>query len=154
MNKQQGQGGIIAVVVILLLIIGGYLLWVGSRETALEPNQPATTTGAVDLSDDMIEDVIITYTDAGYSPASITINRGQTVRFVNQSSRDFWPASAMHPTHEVYPEDRPGQCLGSAFDACEAIPPGGQYSFTFNQEGEWGYHDHIDAQYFGRITVR
>ena len=95
--------------------------------------------------------VTIIYTDKGYEPANVTIKKGDTVKYVNNSTKEMWPASAMHPTHNAYPEA--GGCLGSKFDACARLAIGKSYSFTFNQVGAWGYHDHITPNFFGKITV-
>jgi len=101
---------------------------------------------------------IITYTDAGFSPSPITISKGSSVMFKNESSRDFWPASALHPTHTAYPGSDIKKCDtiegGNIFDACKRIPPGGEYSFTFSEAGEWGYHDHLRANLFGKVVVQ
>ncbi|OGG47958.1 hypothetical protein A3D66_01335 [Candidatus Kaiserbacteria bacterium RIFCSPHIGHO2_02_FULL_50_9] len=96
----------------------------------------------------------ITYSASGFSPNPVTIKKGETVIFVNESGHDMWIASAMHPTHAVYPEKTPGDCFGSAFDACKGISSGQSWSFTFNSVGEWGYHDHLSTKNFGKVIVK
>jgi plastocyanin len=90
-----------------------------------------------------LREFMITYTDEGYSHTSITIARGTTVIFRNESSRDMWPASDVHPTHTIYSE----------FDAKRGIAPGEEYSFTFARVGTWGFHDHLNPFQIGTITV-
>jgi len=99
------------------------------------------------------EPIVISYTDESFSPNSVTVKKGQTVRFVNNSSQDTWPASAVHPTHSVYPEKTEGDCFGSAFDACKRLKPGESWEFTFNEVGEWRYHDHVHASKTGVVVV-
>ncbi|MFH0712907.1 MAG: hypothetical protein V2A55_03610 [Candidatus Jorgensenbacteria bacterium] len=99
----------------------------------------------------------VVLTDSGFSPVSLSVRVGDTVVFENRSSTDFWPTSAMHPTHKVYPGSDIEKC-GTAeeskiFDACRAIPAGGSWFFTFNEAGSWDYHDHLDAKNFGKIIV-
>ena len=101
---------------------------------------------------------IIIFTDSGFSPNLLTIKLGETVTFKNESSKPTWPASAMHPTHKVYPGSDIEKC-GTAeeskiFDACRDIPAGGSWSFGFDNVGTWGYHDHLDASKFGKIIVQ
>ena len=100
---------------------------------------------------------IITYTDEGFSPSELTVAAGTEVTFVNNSSSDLWPASAVHPTHTVYPGSNISKCgteeASTIFDACVGIAPGGTYKFTFNEVGEWGYHNHLKVSEFGRIIV-
>jgi len=78
-----------------------------------------------------------------FSPSSLTINKGDTVRFVNNDTKDHWPASDVHPVHEIYPE----------FDPRAVIAPGEEWSFTFERVGEWGVHDHRSPYITGKIIV-
>lgn len=96
---------------------------------------------------------IVRYTATGFSPREITIEKGEIVTFINESTSGMWVASAVHPTHTVYPEKTGNDCLGSAFDACEALSSGESWSFTFNKEGTWVYHNHTRANHTGTITV-
>lgn len=86
----------------------------------------------------------ISYTNSCYSPANVTIKKGDTVKFTNNSNKKMEPASNDHPSHELYPE----------FDANDGISPGGTYSFTFTNTGSWGYHDHLKPSCGGTITVQ
>jgi len=74
----------------------------------------------------------------------LTIHRGETVRFVDDGTRDYWPASDPHPIHTDYP----------GFDAEKVIHPGGSWSFRFNRVGRWGYHNHLSPETRGTIVVR
>ena len=78
----------------------------------------------------------------GFVPNELRIKVGDTITWINEDTKDSWPASAIHPTHAVYPE--PGGCIGSMFDACKRLKQGESWSFTFNQKGTWGYHDHVN----------
>lgn len=89
-------------------------------------------------------DHIVIYTDDGYSPDVITIQAGETVEFVNQSSGSVWTASDPHPQHTDLPE----------FDARGGVAPGESYSFTFTEPGEWGYHDHLRSFQTGTVIVQ
>ena len=63
----------------------------------------------------------------GFSPAEISIQKGDTVVFFTTQKKPFWPASNLHPSHTLYPE----------FDAREPIDPSQSWSFTFERPGEW-----------------
>ena len=95
---------------------------------------------------------LIEMTSAGFSPKELRINAGDTVTFVNKDATEHWPASALHPTHTVYPET--GGCIGSKFDACKGLKQGESWSFVFTQKGSWNYHDHLDPTLFGKIIVQ
>jgi len=96
-------------------------------------------------------------TNNGYAPSPLTIKKGSTVFFVNNSSGKARPASAIHPSHTVYPGTDISKCggtnSGNIFDACRGLNPGEMFSFTFNEVGEWGYHDHLNSSKRGKIIV-
>ena len=81
--------------------------------------------------------------DSSFEPTKISIKKGTTVTFVNKGEDDHWPASNIHPTHEIYPE----------FDPHKPILPGNSWSFTFDKKGIWRFHDHIFPQLTGAVTV-
>src|SRR5258708_18234 len=87
--------------------------------------------------------VIVTYGSSGFSPASVTVKKGTEVIFVNNSSGNFWPASAPHPSHTDYP----------ALDPRNAIAAGNSWSFVFDKVGTWKYHDHLNPVRGGSVTV-
>jgi plastocyanin len=104
-----------------------------------------------------VKENVVTYTDAGYSPNALTIKKGETVTFKNQSSRSMWPASAIHPTHRVYSgtslDEHCPDTAGTAFDACKGFLPSQSWSFTFNKTGTWKYHDHLNPGATGVVVV-
>ena len=94
---------------------------------------------------------LIDVTDDSFSPKTLTIKVGDTVKWVNKGTKEMWPASAIHPIHEVYPEK--GSCFAGKFDASCQIAPGSSWSFTFSQKGTWNYHDHLNPSAYGKIIV-
>ncbi len=108
------------------------------------PSPTETPTPAPSPTSTAPKTVTISMTDSGFSPNTITINNGDTVKFVNNGTKGIWPASAPHPTHTDYP----------GFDAGKAVQPGGSYSFTFTKVGTWKYHNHSNSSQFGSITVQ
>ncbi|MBI3074974.1 MAG: hypothetical protein HYY92_02035, partial [Parcubacteria group bacterium] len=97
----------------------------------------------------------ITYTASGFSPSSLSIARGEIVRFVNEGGATMWVASALHPTHTVYGgttlEEHCGNGVANnAFDQCAS---GSEYSFPFEKAGTWKYHNHLNVSHTGTIIV-
>lgn len=154
--------------ILVILIGGGVAIWAGNRGDANDSQEAISIAtpdsvndtdiggGAGEASDlptsaPMDEGtstpegnaVVITYTSAGFSPTNITIKQGTTVEFRNDSRGAFWPASDDHPRHTIYPE----------FDAGKELPAGQTYRFTFDKTGTWGFHDHVNDQFGGTITV-
>ena len=86
---------------------------------------------------------VVSITDDGFDPPTLTVSSGTTVTFENESSDDSWPASDVHPTHQLYP----------GFDAKKPLLAGDSYSFTFTETGSWGYHNHLEPDVTGTIVV-
>lgn len=87
--------------------------------------------------------VIIEMTEEGFSPQSITLDENSAVIFINKDTKDRWPASNVHPTHELYPE----------FDPKKPIKVGASWPFKPKKAGEWKFHDHLLPHMRGKITV-
>lgn len=155
------------VAAIVALVLVGYVVyqWAGNRgilapasvslstvpSDAPPTPPPAASTPLAADTPPAAENVIV-YTDSGFSPSVLTVSKGTTVTFENQSSAPFWPASNPHPAHNGYPTT--GGCRASTFDACGPIPSGGSWSFTFDIVGTWGYHDHLAADNGGTAVVQ
>lgn len=169
--SKQAMYGLAALIV--LVIIGGviYMQSQNKNEEASETNSatlqndeatlnnntestlptdstpPATDQGQFSGEDDIMSPDVavheITFSGTAFSPSTLTIKNGDIVVFKNNSDKDFWPASAPHPSHTNYPE----------FDAKAAIAPGKTFQFKFTKVGAWGFHDHLTPSAFGKITV-
>jgi len=95
---------------------------------------------------------VVTYTDSGFSPSTLTIKKGDTVIFKNTASDAMRVASNPHPVHNGYPTT--GGCVSSTFDSCTNIAPGQSWSFKFDIVGTWGYHNHLNPNEGGTIVVQ
>ena len=162
----KGTNKVLVIVLVLAVVIVGYFLL-----TSRNAQAPQTLTEKYDTTSstqtkngspakplgDQEQDVVVTYTDAGYSPSTLTVKVGTTVIFANDSSFNMWTASGMHPSHAIYSGTSiSAHCpdpAGTAFDACQGTAPGSSWSFTFNKKGSWGYHNHLQASHFGKVTV-
>jgi len=148
------NGNTIWTIVALIIIVGvGWFLLKGTPAKAPSPD----VTNQTQVVGSTTPEVTVTYTDQGFSPKEIAVSLGTTVNFVNRSSDKMWVASAVHPTHTAYSGTSLSQhcpdTASSAFDECAGDEPGKTYSFTFNKEGTWKYHDHINSKMFGSVTV-
>jgi plastocyanin len=125
-----------------------------NEESSQTDNKPASPTGSTAVTKPVptpvtqpaqAPAVIVTYTDAGFSPSIITIKRGNMVRFINASEtgKSMWVASGPHPTHSALP----------SFDQKTSVGVGGSYTYTFTQTGQWPFHNHLDSRRQGRVIV-
>lgn len=159
---------IIAIIIVAVVVLGGYFLLRRSHQpvpsvpqtsnqqtapqaSAPEPSNNEATPQSPASQTPTVKENVVTYANSGFSPSILTIKKGETVIFKNQSSNSMWTASAVHPTHREYPTT--GGCLGSTFDACSGIQPGNSWSFRFNISGTWKYHNHLSPSDTGTIVV-
>jgi plastocyanin len=89
------------------------------------------------------QQAVITLTQSGWSPATLTIKAGQTVIWNNKSGQEATVNSDPHPTHTDYPPLN----LNSFQD-------GGTLSLTFPTAGTHGYHNHLNPSEKGTIIVQ
>ena len=140
--------------IVLVVLIGGAVYLFRGDFTEKRDEMKATSTAEEAVPQDANA---IIYTDGGFSPSPLTVKAEEIVVFKNESAREVWPASAAHPTHTVYPGSDIEKCdsavPGEMFDACGPVMPGESFSFTFKEVGEWAYHDHLNASYFGKVVV-
>jgi len=163
---------LIGIVVAAVVIIGGlYVYSNSSRQTAPEPAPQAGEGGAADANNDAASGTptnttgatptsaaqagaTVTYTASGFSPKTVTVKKGESVTFIDQTGKGMWVASAQHPTHTAYSgTTRTAHCpdtAGTAFDQCGI---GSSYTFTFQKTGAWAYHNHVDAGDIGKVIV-
>ena len=105
-------------------------------------NPPSTAT-LTNVSASTASANVVTFTDAGFSPAKITMTRGDSVTFVNNSSQKMWVASNPFPTSSDYPD----------FNEKEGVASGGAWTFTFDQAGTWFYHNHYSPATGAKVIV-
>ncbi len=154
-----------------VVVIGGLFIWwqssqapaaVGTNDTSLTGSVDSQTNDA-DISGGANVDVngapmsaTVTYSGTSFTPATVTVKKGGTVTFVDASKRGFWIASDEHPTHTEYDgTSRTAHCAAGytgakPFDECGT---GSTYSFTFAKAGTIEYHDHMNANATGFVTV-
>lgn len=114
------------------------------QEIPSTPEPVPEATGVADDADpEVAETVTITMSESGFSPASVTVKPGTRVQFMNNGQALHWPASAVHPTHNVLP----------GFDSKGGLATGETYAFTFNKVGVWTCHDHLLPNLTCVVTV-
>lgn len=87
--------------------------------------------------------VIVKITASGFEPSEITIDSDTTLMFENSDKVNRWPASDIHPTHDIYPD----------FDPTKAIKPGENWEFRPKRVGTFKFHDHLFPHIKGVLTI-
>ena len=99
---------------------------------------------------------VIRYVNGSYVPDTVHVSVGSEVTWINDDEA-FWPASNLHPTHTAYPGSGINKCPTSEreriFDSCQPLGLGAEYSFRFNETGEWRFHDHVTPRATGTVIV-
>jgi hypothetical protein len=144
-----------AIVAIAALIVGGWYLFNRGNSafeastpqpgtTTPSPSSPPSASGSCLPVADLPQALTIEYrnnlffAEGATEPSTVfCVPRGGTVIFTGSN---LWIASDPHPTHTDL----------SGFDALGARS---SYSYTFNQTGEWGFHNHLRATDTGTIIV-
>jgi plastocyanin len=147
MNK---NGVIITIVVIVLAVIGIIVFAMNSNNQPAPANSQSQSDQNVPISaatptgQALPVNYSVSYTDQGFSPATVTINNGDSVTWTNNSTNRMWVASDPHPTHT----DLPG------FDEKTAVAAGGSWTYTFIVSGSHGYHNHTNPSIKGTVVVQ
>lgn len=106
-----------------------------SQQTPVEnPDEP--------VSNDQSETAVIVFTDDGFSPEELEVKVGTVVTVRNDSAGRVQFSSDDHPTHL----ENQGMNL-------RILNSGESATFTANEVGEWGFHDHLDDSHAGSLTV-
>ncbi len=85
----------------------------------------------------------VTYNGNTFSPSSITISAGDTVRWTNSSSSPLAIYSNPHPSHTSY----------APLNLGDVEPSGGTVSLQFGTAGTYGYHNHYNSSQGGSVQV-
>jgi len=126
----------ILAVVLILVAVGSGIYYFQNNITVSPEDQRIT-------NELIKEELTIVYNNDGFYPQEITIRKGDTIRFINQSDRKMWVASDNHPAHDIYPE----------FDQKDISLRGTEYKFKFDKTGTWGFHNHMFSSHVGKIIV-
>ena len=125
---------LIAVVILALAFLGFLFLTGGKKPPVVE--KPAVTKIASEAQVEITKD--------GFSPETIQVQKGTQVTWTNKDSSPHQVASDPHPTHT--------NLKGLVSDS---LTQGDSFSFIFEKEGTFTYHDHLNPLKFkGTVIVR
>lgn len=102
----------------------------GAEAPATNPNEPQV--------------LRVQMVPGGFNPAQFEVAVGTNVVFENKDTVPRWPASGIHPTHQLCP----------GFDPESSIAPGSFYSHIFTEKKECPFHDHLLPNLRGKLSVK
>lgn len=148
----------IASMLLLLFVVSGTLMTALAylRNDSTQQSAPSTTSQSEAStkvqspleSAPKSDSVTVIYTDRGFSPASLTVTKGTTIVFDNQTEIPMWVASDPHPEHTDYPDFDVMRNNGGQYPE-----PRNDFNFTFDNLGNWTYHNHAMPDHTAKITV-
>jgi plastocyanin len=126
------------------IVIEARAAW-GSGGSHAQPSSASSASRASSASSSSMaaQANTIHYTSAGFTPSTIVIKKGTTLTILNDTSSAIQVDSDPHPTHTSYP----------MMNALSATPGHGFYTFTFNVEGTYHFHNHLDPSATGTVIV-
>lgn len=138
-------------IIILIVAVGGIWYFNSNSNSAIAPS-PVPEAGSLPTppvtpptTPPAMTEHTVTYTDSGFSPSTITINAGESITFINNSSDQMSVASNPHPAHTIYPE----------FDQYKTSQQGAlEFTFAFTKVGTWKYHNHLNPGDGGTVIVK
>lgn len=86
---------------------------------------------------------LVFYRNKSFQPANITINKGEGIKFINESTEAIESALGTHPDHKNVP----------GFEE-KLLKPGEEYTFTLTQPGVFNFHNHLHPSASGFISVK
>ena len=89
--------------------------------------------------------MIVTYTDSGFIPPVINVNAGDSVTFINSSSKPLWITGGENLVEDAE--------FYRGFDQGKSMSTGGTYVFSFTKVGVWGYKNLNQESHLGAISV-
>ncbi|MDD5040250.1 MAG: cupredoxin domain-containing protein [Patescibacteria group bacterium] len=133
---------LIVVIVILVAAVAGLLGWYFTKEESISNTNHSNTTVNLNLQVSRPPENTVWIKDGSFTPSEITVSAGDTVTWVNKDDYARGVASDPDPTHSILP------ALVS-----DKIEKDQTYTFTFTEEGEWGYHNFLDPVKHGKVIV-
>lgn len=147
MSKRAVTAGLVTLVVIAAVIFAVFAMNKDAAAPASETSdtvETQTTESETEVQSEVgaTETATITFTNAGFTPGSLTVKKGATITVKNTSSTEVQFSSDDHPTHRLNTEMN-----------LKTLQPGESASFTAETVGTHGFHDHIDDSKTGTLIV-
>jgi len=123
--------------------------------TTTQTTTPGTSVG-VDVGVTTLPmSATVSYSASGFSPSSITVAKGATVTFTSTDGSAMWVGADEHPSHTEYDgTSRQEHCATGANTSFDQCKTGASYTFTFNKNGSFDYHNHVGASKGGVVIVK
>ncbi len=131
---------VVILIIVIIVAVGGFFLLTRNAnkpaQRKLSNSEPKTIAPPQAIHE-------VTLTASGFSPATINVNKGDTVAWINKSGKNATVNSDPHPTHNLYPFLNLGQ-----------FPNSYTVQTVFKTPGTFTYHNHLNPSEKGTIVVK
>lgn len=110
----------------------------GDNATGQEANNPPNN----DTAEETASSVTVTYDNNGFSISDGTLKSGGSLIILNNSREDLEFSSDPHPSHTTNPELN-----------ADSLAPGKKTTIVLTKKGTWGFHNHLNSNHTGKLTV-
>ena len=131
---------ILIIAVVIIVAAGAWLALSNKNKSTTSPTSSTSQTSQNQSSKTSIKPTgenEISIQNFSFSPASLTVQKGKTVKWINQDS----------VAHTATEND------GKNGPSSPELAPGQSYSFTFNEDGVFHYHCALHSNMTGVVTV-
>jgi len=134
------KNGII-ILVVIIIAVGAWIGLTKNNKNATTPVSTPTTQSTTNTNNQTsvkpTGENEISIQNFSFSPASLTVKKGKSVKWINQDS----------VPHTATEND------GKNGPSSPELAPGQSYSFTFNETGVFHYHCTLHSNMTGVVTV-
>jgi plastocyanin len=127
--------------IILLLTILIIAIALGSAYTVSRQDNESTNSNQTNVVKKTPTKVTISH--SGFSPAAVTINKGETINWTNNDRAN----------HQVVIDTYSGKENYNDFKSSESLSQGAIYGMTFYKVGAYFYHDQLNPELKGTVNV-
>lgn len=154
MNKNQSIALAVAIVVVGLFFYFNDAQApaqqnIQQESTTITVPQTNETTSTTPAPKPVVKTVVpvakntVSYTNGTFTPTTLNVKAGESVKFVNNSTLSMWVMSGPDAYHSEYP----------SFNQERSVGKSGMYSFTFVTPGTYQYFNKNNPSAKGLIVV-
>lgn len=153
MNKNQ------SIAVIAVIVVVGLFFYFNDAQAPVQENSqqqspaaltpPTETMPAAPAPKTVVKAAVpvikntVSYADGAFTPTTLNVKAGESVKFVNNSTLSMWVMSGPDAYHSEFP----------TFNQDRSVGKGGVYNFTFVTPGTYQYFNKNNPAAKGLIVV-
>lgn len=130
---------ILLIIIVLIVAFGAFTFLADKNKNIPSSTQPTIMPSGAETNN---QDANVILGDSGFVPKDITVKAGIKVVWINKSGKTATVNSDNHPTHLLYPFLNLGEFANSSV-----------VQTVFDKPGRYSYHNHLNPNEKGSVTV-